>query len=143
MRKPGLFSVSTELTVPFFDVDSMHIVWHGHYVKYLEIARCALLDRLDYGYLVMREHGHAWPVVQLAIKYVKPATFGNLIRVDAHLVEWESCLKINYNIYDTASGTRLTRASTTQVAVAIASGEMQFQTPPCWQARVHSVLESV
>ena len=43
----------------------------------------------------------------------------------------------------TASGTRLTRASTTQVAVAIANGEMQFQTPPCWQARVRTVLESL
>ena len=29
-----------ELTVPFYDVDSMDIVWHGHYLKYFEDARC-------------------------------------------------------------------------------------------------------
>ena len=46
MRSPGVFHVDSEIVVPFFDVDSMHIVWHGHYVKYLEVARCALLDRL-------------------------------------------------------------------------------------------------
>lgn len=45
------------LTIPFHDVDMMQIVWHGHYVRYLEIARCALLDELDYNYNQMRESG--------------------------------------------------------------------------------------
>ena len=40
---------SAEIEVPFFDVDVMQIVWHGHYVKYLEVARCAFLDALGYG----------------------------------------------------------------------------------------------
>ncbi len=25
--------------IPFHDVDLMGIVWHGHYAKYLEVAR--------------------------------------------------------------------------------------------------------
>ena len=37
-----------EIEVPFFDVDVMQIVWHGHYVKYLEVARCAFLDAIGY-----------------------------------------------------------------------------------------------
>jgi len=37
-----------ELTVEFFDVDSMQIVWHGNYLKYMERARCALLDKIGY-----------------------------------------------------------------------------------------------
>jgi acyl-CoA thioester hydrolase len=45
MRSPGVLHVDTEILVPFFDVDSMNVVWHGHYVKYLEVARCALLER--------------------------------------------------------------------------------------------------
>ncbi len=36
--------------MPFFDVDSMNVVWHGHYVKYLEVARCALLDQIGHNY---------------------------------------------------------------------------------------------
>ena len=52
--------------IPFFDVDSMHIVWHGHYIKYLELARCAWLDRLDYGYAQMAAAGYGWPVAQVA-----------------------------------------------------------------------------
>ena len=130
---------SIELTVPFFDVDSMHIVWHGHYVKYLELARCAFLDALDYNYHTMRAHGHGWPVVQMQLKYVQPARFGQSIRVEVQLVEYESCLKLDYVIYDNGGG-KLTRASTTQVAVRLDNGEMQFQTPDSWQRAVRDYL---
>lgn len=27
MRNPGVFHVDSEIVVPFFDVDSMHVVW--------------------------------------------------------------------------------------------------------------------
>ena len=132
---------NTELTVPFFDVDSMHIVWHGHYVKYLELARCAFLDVLGYNYTTMRAHGHGWPVVQMQLKYVQAARFGQPIRVEVQLVEYESCLKLDYVIYDSHSGRKLTRASTTQVAVRLDNGEMQFQTPDSWQQAVRHYIE--
>ena len=32
----------TETQVPFNHLDPMEIVWHGHYVNYLERARSAL-----------------------------------------------------------------------------------------------------
>ena len=123
----------TEIEVPFFDVDVMQIVWHGHYVKYLEIARCALLDAIGYNYTVMLKHGHAWPVVKLDLKYVRPARFGQKIRVEMAVTEYESCLRIDYILRDAESGTKLTQAHTTQVAQRIDNGEMQFQTPASWQ----------
>ncbi len=126
----------TEIEVPFFDVDAMHIVWHGHYVKYLEVARCAFLTEIGYDYNEMGRQGFSWPVVQLNLKYVKPARFGQKIYVDLALVEIESCLRIDYTISDAQSGAKLTKAGTTQVAVALESGEMQFQTPASWLAAV-------
>ena len=65
MRSQGVLHVDTEVLVPFFDVDSMLVVWHGHYVKYLEVARCALLDHLEHNYLQMQASGFAWPVIDL------------------------------------------------------------------------------
>ena len=35
MRSAGVLHADTEILVPFFDVDTMHEVWHGNYVKYL------------------------------------------------------------------------------------------------------------
>ena len=55
---------ASEYEIQFFDVDSMNIMWHGHYVKYLEMARCAFLDEIHYTYDVMKEKGYGWPIVR-------------------------------------------------------------------------------
>lgn len=132
MRKnaaPSRWSAEVEVQVQFFDLDPMEIVWHGNYVKYLEVARCALLDSIQYNYVQMKESGYAWPVIDMQLRYVAPASFGQKLKLRADIVEWENRLKIDYLITDAASGKRLTRASTTQVAVEISSGEMCFVSP--------------
>ena len=131
MRKRGIHGVSIDIRVPFFDIDMMHVVWHGHYVKYLEQARCALLEAIGYGYETMRDSGYAWPIIDLQLRYMNPAAFGQSLTVRAELVEWEHRLKIHYLILDTATGQRLTRASSVQVAVSIANREMQLASPNC------------
>ena len=140
MRSKGVFHVDTEVLVPFFDIDTMHVVWHGHYVKYLEVARCALLDHIGHNYTQMLNTGYAWPVIDLQLRYVRGATFGQRINVRASLVEWENRLKINYLITDAATGERLTRACTVQVAVRIADREMQLASPKCLIDAIAKVL---
>ncbi|MEJ5208954.1 thioesterase family protein [Denitratimonas sp. CY0512] len=118
----------------FHDCDPMNVVWHGHYFKYLEIARCALLRRFDYDYPQMQASGWLWPVVDARIKYVRPLHFGQKLRVGARIVEWENRLRIDYEIRDEASDERLTRAHTIQVAVDAATGELQYVCPQVlWQ----------
>jgi acyl-CoA thioester hydrolase len=129
-RSPSRWRAETETQVQFFDLDPMEVVWHGHYVKYLEIARGALLDSIDYNYPQMRASGYLWPVIALQLRYVASARFGERLKLRAEIVEWENRLTIDYLISDAATGRRLTRASTTQVAVEIATGEMCFASPP-------------
>src|SRR3954468_8359079 len=126
---PSGLAIEIEVVPPFFDVDSMDVVWHGHYVKYLEIARCALLDDLGHNYRRMKETGYVWPIIDLQLRYARAARFGQILRVRAELVEWQNRLKIHYTLSDAATGERLTRASTIQVAVRLADGEMQLVSP--------------
>jgi len=109
-------------------------------VKYLEVARFGLLDHIGHNYTQMLESGYAWPVIDLQLRYVRGAVFGQKINVRANLVEWENRLKVNYLITDLASGERLTRASTVQVAVDIHSKEMQLVSPKVFVAAVEKVL---
>lgn len=118
-----------ELEIPFHDVDVMRIAWHGHYVKYLEIARCALLESIHYNCDEMEQTGYVWPVIELNIRYAKPLRFKQKIRVLAKVVEWENRFKIAYTLFDSESGQRLTKAYTVQVAVDTENGEMQFASP--------------
>jgi acyl-CoA thioester hydrolase len=122
------FEIEVPLTIPFHDVDSLGIAWHGHYAKYFEIARCALLDRLGYGYDAMRDSGYSWPVIDMHVRYVKPMRFNQRVTVRATLREWENRLLIHYLITD-QDGRRLTKGTTSQVAVDM-NGEMQFVSPP-------------
>lgn len=117
------------IEIPFHDVDVMHVAWHGHYVKYLEIARCALLDEIDYNYPQMKESGFAWPVIDIRIRYAYPLQFQQKVRIKAEVAEWENRLKLNYLIEDLETGRRLTKAYTVQVAVDMASGEMLLASP--------------
>lgn len=133
---------SVIIEVPFFDVDSMDIVWHGHYVKYLEVARCAFLSAIGYDYNVMKANGYGWPIVQLNLKYVRPAVFGQKIRVEVVLKEYESCLKFDYVISDIISGKKLTKASSMQVAVCMRTRETQFQTPESWLQAVRNAMQN-
>lgn len=122
--------VEIEMQVQFFDLDPMEIVWHGNYVKYLEVVRCALLDKISYNYVEMKNSGFAWPVIDMQLRYIASASFGQRLLLRAEIVEWENRLKIDYQITDALTGKRLNRASTTQVAVEISTGEMCFVSPP-------------
>lgn len=117
------------IEIPFHDVDVMSVAWHGHYVKYLEIARCALLDTIDYNYPQMKESGYAWPVIDVRIRYAYPLHFQQKVRIKAEIVEWENRLKLNYLIEDFETGQRLTKAYTVQVAVDMKNGEMLYASP--------------
>ncbi len=122
-------SAEVLIDVPFYDADMLGIVWHGHYAKYFEIARCALLERLDYDYLTMKETGYVWPVIELHIRYIAPARFGQRIRVSAALKEYEYRMRIRYEIVDDETGNRLAKGISSQVAVNVESGEMCFGSP--------------
>jgi acyl-CoA thioester hydrolase len=140
MRSKGVLHTDTEILVPFFDIDSMNVVWHGHYVKYLEVARCALLDKIGHNYSAMSDSGYAWPVIDLQLRYVRGAVFGQKLNVRANLVEWENRLKINYLISDVETGERLTRAVSVQVAVSMHNREMQLASPKVFTDAVERML---
>lgn len=140
MRKLGRFSQTSEVVVAFHDIDVMAVVWHGHYLKYLENARWALMDRLGYGYDVMVASGYLWPIIEAHVRYIRPARFGDRLDVVASLVEWHNRLVINYLITESWTRARVARARTVQVAVERASGELQFASPAPFVRKVEASL---
>lgn len=124
-----MFEAEIIIEIPFHDVDVMRVAWHGHYAKYLEIARCELFEQFDYNVPQMDQSGYAWPVIDMRIRYAQPLRFQQKVKVKATLVEWENRFKVNYLITDAETGKRLTKAYTVQVAVDVASGEMLYVSP--------------
>ena len=125
----SILSNTTTIEIPFYDVDAMNIVWHGNYIKYFEVARCALLEKIQYGYHEMKASGYGWPVIDVRIKYVRPCQFKQRINVMASLIEYENRLKIQYLITDHKSGQKLTTGYSIQVAVNMQTQELCFASP--------------
>lgn len=141
-RKPReLFSIDYPVEVPFFDVDSMNIAWHGHYCKYFEMARCELLERLDYSYHAMAQTGYGFPIVDLGIRYIQAAHFGQKLLVTASLLEWDVRLKIGYVIRDRLTGEVLTRGHTVQAAVDMKTQTMLLACPEVLKQNFRKHLE--
>ncbi|WP_426415350.1 acyl-CoA thioesterase [Aestuariirhabdus sp. LZHN29] len=132
-------AIELELEIPFFDTDPMGITWHGHYVKYFELARCELLKRIDFTYQQMATSGYSWPVVDLRLKYVRPCQFGDSIRVAAQLSEYENRIRIDYLIHNAEGSQVLTRGHSIQVAVD-ANGGLCLQSPAILLQRVRDAL---
>ena len=78
---------TVEFKVEFYDVDSMKVAWHGNYVKFMEVARCALLAKIKYDYFAMEASGFAWHVVDRRIRYLRAMIFMTGIRAGRTLEE--------------------------------------------------------
>jgi acyl-CoA thioester hydrolase len=133
--------VNAEISVriPFFDVDSLSIVWHGHYLKYMEEARSKLFECLGYNYYSMTTSGYIWPVVKVAIKYIKPCKLLQNIKVKAILQEYEHRIRIKYVMTDEDGGVVL-KAETVQMGVDAATGETCFMAPKFFIDKVESYI---
>jgi acyl-CoA thioester hydrolase len=136
----GSIETTLNLEIPFFDVDSYRVVWHGNYPKYFEIARCQLLEHIGYPYSKMELSGYFFPVIDIRTRYIKPIMFRQNVCVTATLKEWKHRLIIDYSITDTKSKERLTKAQTTQVAVLMPEYITQFQSPPELISSIETLL---
>ena len=141
MRRQGPIAAEVDVEVPFHDVDLAGVVWHGHYMKYLENARWAVMNRIGFGLDAMLESGFIWPVVGLEVKYIRAARYGERLRVLASMIEWDAKLVLNYLILDANVGTRIGRAQTTQVAVDRKTNTKQHVSPACLTDRVRTALK--
>lgn len=115
--------------MPFHDVDALRVVWHGHYYKYLELARTRLLRsrRLDVADLL--ELGVAFVMIESGCRYAAPLRYGDRVRVSAWFRDVKHRLFIAYEASNLTSGRRVARGHTV-LATTDCEGRMLLRTPP-------------
>jgi acyl-CoA thioester hydrolase len=125
--RPNPVRVSVELEVPFHDVDSLQVVWHGHYYKYFEIARTALFRRLG----IDRRTFHlpyTWVVIETQCRHAQSLRFGDRFRVDSWLRDIDHRVHVAYEIYSITAERRAARGHT-MFATLDADGSLLLNTP--------------
>jgi acyl-CoA thioester hydrolase len=134
-----MLSIEILIKAQFYDLDPMQVVWHGNYARFLEQARCELLDKLGYNYVEMGASGYAWPIVDLKVRYVRPIRFGQEFIVKATIAEFENGLTIDYRLTDRTSGEVLTKARTRQAPVVIETGELCIESPAALTDKIRAL----
>jgi len=76
MEKKKILSATKIIDIRFNEVDSMGVVWHGHYATFFEDAREEFGRKYGLEYLMMYDKGFFEPLVELNFKYKKPLIYG-------------------------------------------------------------------
>ena len=123
-------SFEVKISVPFFDLDPMQIVWHGNYLNYFEIARAALFEH--YGvdlYSYYDREKIIFPIIRTSTKHIFPLRHRDEIICKATLVDANIKLVVDFEIRKTADNSVCARGRTEQVAVKTPEMETLFSIP--------------
>jgi len=123
-----LHETAVEAEVPFHDVDAQRIVWHGHYAKYFELARTALLRSrdLDVGSLIGPRY--RFMVIDARCRYGSALRYADRMRISAWFQDLRRRIVIGYEIQNLSSGRRAARGQTT-LAVVDAEDRLLLEVP--------------
>jgi acyl-CoA thioester hydrolase len=141
MKKEDLVAI-TEIRIRFSEVDSMGLVWHGNYVRYLEDGREAFGNRYGISYMDFYHAGVLIPLVKISCDYKKPLKYGDTAVVETRFVNCEAAkLQYDYTIYHSQTKEIVATGSTVQVFLN-PEMELMLEFPPFFYAwkRKHQLI---
>ncbi len=118
----------------FSEVDSLGIVWHGHYLQYFEDGREAFGKKYGMGYLDFYSHGYVVPIVNSQCNYKRFLRYGDRIVIETTFIPCASA-KINFEYRLINAGTKelIATGSTLQVFLSRDNLVLQLTNPDFFQ----------
>jgi len=133
-------NASVEVEVRFSEVDSLAIVWHGHYLRYFEDAREAFGRKFAFGYLDIFNNGFVTPLVNISCDYKKPLAYGDKAIVEIVFVNTPAAKIIfEYKVFNAATKELVVTGSSTQVFLTREKSELYMTVPDffaAWKKKV-------
>ncbi len=142
--KKGL-SYTSEIKVRFSEVDSLQVVWHGHYFKYFEDGREAFGEKYDIDYLQVYDKGFAIPIVEMYCFNKKTIAYGDKVSIVTTFIPTRSAKIIfEFHIYKEIDKVKelVATGKTVQVFVNNKTNMLEFFNPPFydeWKEK-HNIL---
>ena len=109
---------ATELRVRYAETDRMGIVYYANYLVWCEVGRVEFLRALGGSYADLEAQGYGLAVAEATVRYLAPARFDDLVRVETSLVEVRSrAVTFEYAISNVNTDVRLATARTALVSI--------------------------
>jgi len=127
-------SIKTEVRVRFSEVDTLRIVWHGNYIKYLEDGREEFGRKYGLSYLDYINNNLLTPIVKVNIDYKYPLYYGDKAIIETTYVYTEAAKIIfDYKIFRASDNMLVATANTIQVFLNM-ERELLLTTPRFFEA---------
>ncbi len=82
-----MYEFNTQVRVRYAEADPMNVVYYGNYAQYFEVGRVESLRNLGISYKGIEDMGIMLPVVELNIKYLRPAKYDDLLTIKSQIKE--------------------------------------------------------
>jgi acyl-CoA thioester hydrolase len=94
----------THIRVRYAETDQMGVVYYGNYAQYFEVGRAEAVRSLGYTYKDMEAEGVMMPVVDMQMRFLRPAKYDDLLTVKTMVKEMPHSSKITFHseIYNEA-----------------------------------------
>lgn len=124
---------STEFVkVRFNEVDSLGIVWHGHYIAYFEDGREAFGKKHGISYLDVQANGFVTPIVKSSCEHFLPLKYGETFRIVTTFINAATAkMTFRYEIFN-EEDRLVCRGETVQVFLD-QEGQLALYNPPFFQ----------
>ncbi len=110
-----MFKTNIQIRVRYADTDQMKMVYYGKYAEYLEVARTEALREIGISYKSLEDSGILLPVYEYSIKFLKPAKYDDLLKIETIIpIKPSVKLVFNYIIFNQLEE-KLSEATTTLV----------------------------
>jgi acyl-CoA thioester hydrolase len=123
-----------EQDVKFSEVDSLGIVWHGHYVQYFEDGREAFGKKYNLRYLDFYANGYVVPIVSLQCDFKRSLRYGDRMIIETTYIPTPSAkLNFEYKIINASTNELIITGSTSQVFLSSGDLVLQLTNPQFFQ----------
>ncbi|MCG1009627.1 acyl-CoA thioesterase [Salinicoccus sp. ID82-1] len=106
-----------EIQIMYADTDMMGVIYHGNYVKWLELGRMQLIEDIGYDYVAMERAGYFAPVYNVDVTYKKALKYGDRAFVRTWIEENTGIKTVYAYEIVNGAGEVCTEAKTTLIVV--------------------------
>ena len=82
-----MYQFTTQIRVRYAETDQMGVVYYGNYAQYFEVGRVETIRSLGMSYKALEDMGIMLPVVEMNIKYLRPAQYDDVLNIQSTLKE--------------------------------------------------------
>ncbi len=107
-----MVSGKTTLRVRYSETDQMKYAYYGHYAAYYEVGRTSLMRELGISYKSLENNGIIMPVVEMKLRYYKPAKYDDLLTIKTTIKEMPTARIMFYYEVFNEEGTLLNEGYT-------------------------------